>query len=134
MTLAEGLRLAAGGALMLGGLFVFITAVIGNFRFPNAAARMHSAALGDTLGILLIFAGLAVFGFSGALLLKLGLIDGVIPEPVGGAHHNYDKAAAYLKLEILKQLEELSGKSVDELVEQRYHHFRDVKYYGEAKA
>ena len=67
-------------------------------------------------------------------LLKLGLIDGVIQEPVGGAHHNYDKAAAYLKLEILKQLEELSGMSSDELVEQRYHHFRDVKYYGEAKA
>ena len=67
-------------------------------------------------------------------LLKLGLIDGVIREPVGGAHHNYDKAAAYLKLEILKQLGELSGLSSDELVDQRYHHFRDVKYFGEAKA
>ena len=55
-------------------------------------------------------------------------------QPVGGAHHNYDKAAAYLKLEILKQLEELSGKSVDKLIEQRYHHFRDVRYFGEAKA
>ena len=74
MTFAEGLRMAAGGILMLGGLFVFVTAVIGNYRFPNAAARMHSAALGDTLGILLIFAGLAVFGFSWGLLLKLGLI------------------------------------------------------------
>ena len=31
MTFAEGLRLAAGGVLMLGGLFVFVTAVIGNF-------------------------------------------------------------------------------------------------------
>ncbi|MBR3506391.1 MAG: acetyl-CoA carboxylase carboxyltransferase subunit alpha [Lentisphaeria bacterium] len=67
-------------------------------------------------------------------LLKLGLIDGVIQEPVGGAHHNYDKAAAYLKLEIVKQLEELSGMSPDELVEQRYRHFRDVKYFGEAEA
>ena len=67
-------------------------------------------------------------------LLKLGLIDGVIPEPVGGAHHNYDKAAAYLKLEILKQLDALAPMSADELVEQRYHHFRDVKYYEEAKA
>ena len=66
-------------------------------------------------------------------LLKLGLIDGVIPEPVGGAHHNYDKAAAYLKLEIMKQLAELAPMSADELVEQRYHHFRDVAYYGEAK-
>ena len=67
-------------------------------------------------------------------LLRLGLIDGVIQEPVGGAHHNYDKAAAYLKLEIMKQLDCLSGKSADELIEQRYHHFRDVKSYGEAKA
>jgi len=67
-------------------------------------------------------------------LLKLGLIDGVIPEPVGGAHHNYDKAAAYLKLEIMKQLGELSKLTSDELIEQRYHHFRDVKYYEEAKA
>ena len=74
MTFAEGLRLAAGAVLMLGGLFVFVTAVIGNFRFPHAAARMHSAALGDTLGILLIFAGLAVFCFSAGVLLKLGLI------------------------------------------------------------
>ena len=31
-------------------------------------------------------------------------------------------------------LEELSGMSPDELVEQRYRHFRDVKYFGEAKA
>ena len=67
-------------------------------------------------------------------LLKLGLIDGVIQEPVGGAHHNYDKAAAYLKLEITRQLDELSGLSSDKLVEQRYHHFRDVKYFGEAEA
>jgi len=66
-------------------------------------------------------------------LLKLGLIDGVIQEPVGGAHHNYDKAAAYLKLEIMKQLAELAPMSPEALVEQRYHHFRDVAYYGEAK-
>ena len=58
----------------------------------------------------------------------------MIPEPVGGAHHNYDKAAAYLKLEILKQLKTLSDLSSDELIEQRYHHFRDVKFFEEAKA
>ena len=57
----------------------------------------------------------------------------MIQEPVGGAHHNYDKAAAYLKLEILKQLDALAPMSADELVEQRYHHFRDVAYYGEAQ-
>ena len=74
MTFTEGLRLAFGGILMLGGLFVFATSVIGNFRFPGAAARMHSAALGDTLGILLIFTGLAVLCFSAGLVLKLGII------------------------------------------------------------
>ena len=74
MTAAEGIRLAVGGILMLGGLFVFVTAVIGSFRFPDAATRMHAAALGDTLGILLLFAGLAVLCFSGGLLLKLGII------------------------------------------------------------
>ena len=74
MTAAEGIRLAVGGILMLGGLFVFVTAVIGNYRFPDAATRMHAAALGDTLGILLLFAGLAVLCFSGGLLMKLGII------------------------------------------------------------
>ena len=74
MTVAEGIRLAAGGILTAGGLLVFVTAVIGNFRFPDAATRMHAAALGDTLGILLLFAGLAVLCFSGGLLLKLGII------------------------------------------------------------
>ena len=50
MTFAEWLKLAAGGILILGGLFVFVTSVIGNYRFPDAATRMHSAALGDTRG------------------------------------------------------------------------------------
>ena len=36
--------------------------------------------------------------------------------------------------EILEQLKTLSGMSSDALVEQRYRHFRDVKYFGEAKA
>ena len=74
MTFAEWLKLIAGGLLVLGGLFVFVTSVIGNYRFPDAATRMHSAALGDTMGILLVFAGLAVLCFSGGLLLKLGII------------------------------------------------------------
>ena len=74
MTVAEWMKLVTGGILLLGGLFVFVTAVIGNYRFPNAAMRMHSAALGDTLGIILIFAGMAVLCFSAGFLLKLGAI------------------------------------------------------------
>ena len=74
MTFAEWLKLAAGVILTAGGLFVFVTSVIGNYRFPDAATRMHSAALGDTLGILLVFAGLAVLCFSAGFALKLGII------------------------------------------------------------
>ena len=74
MTAAEGIRLAAGGILLLGGLFVFVTAVIGNYRFPDAATRMHAAATGDTMGILLLFAALALLSFSWGLVLKLGII------------------------------------------------------------
>lgn len=74
MTFAEWLKLIAGGVLVLGGLFVFVTSVIGNYRFPDAATRMHSAALGDTMGILLVFAGLAVLCFSPGFVLKLGII------------------------------------------------------------
>ena len=74
MTFAEWLKLIAGGILVLGGLFVFVTSVIGNYRFPDAATRMHSAALGDTMGILLVFAGLAVLCFSAGFALKLGII------------------------------------------------------------
>ena len=74
MTFAEWLKLIAGGVLVLGGLFVVVTSVIGNYRFPDAATRMHSAALGDTMGILLVFAGLAVLCFSPGFVLKLGII------------------------------------------------------------
>ena len=78
MTFAEWLKLIAGGLLVLGGLFVFVTSVIGNYRFPDAATRMHSAALGDTMGILLVFAGLAVLCFSAGFALKLGSIVGLM--------------------------------------------------------
>ena len=74
MTFWEWIRVIAGGAAILGGLFLFVTAVIGNFRLPEAAARMHAAALGDTLGILLVFTGLAILCFSAGFVLKLGAI------------------------------------------------------------
>jgi acetyl-CoA carboxylase carboxyl transferase subunit alpha len=57
-------------------------------------------------------------------LLKLGLIDGIVGEPPGGAHEDAD-AAARLVGECLEQaLESLSGLGPDQLVEQRYSKFR----------
>ncbi|MEY2794028.1 MAG: Acetyl-CoA carboxylase [Bacteroidota bacterium] len=42
-------------------------------------------------------------------MLENGLIDGIIPEPLGGAHLNYDEAASILKDVIKKELKALNG-------------------------
>lgn len=52
------------------------------------------------------------------------LIDGVIKEPLGGAHRDYDKAATFVKDAIAKELKKLGKMSVDELRKQRYERFR----------
>lgn len=57
-------------------------------------------------------------------LLKLGLIDGVVPEPAGGAHEDVDGAAAFLVQQLRKSLDELGALSPDQLVQQRYEKFR----------
>lgn len=53
-------------------------------------------------------------------LLRLGIIDEVIPEPLGGAHSNWDRAAELLKTSVLKTLEELGKIPGPMLVDQRY--------------
>jgi acetyl-CoA carboxylase carboxyl transferase subunit alpha len=58
-------------------------------------------------------------------LLGLGLVDGVIPEPVGGAHHDHKTAAAALRDVVVRHLDELSKLPTDSLLEQRYAKFRD---------
>jgi acetyl-CoA carboxylase carboxyl transferase subunit alpha len=57
-------------------------------------------------------------------LLSFGLIDGIIPEPAGGAQENADGAAELLRGKLHDALAELSRLSPNELVEQRYMKFR----------
>ena len=57
-------------------------------------------------------------------LLHLGLIDGIIPEPPGGAQENADGAAELVRKKLRDSLDELSRLSGEELVEQRYKKFR----------
>ncbi len=54
----------------------------------------------------------------------LGVCDEVIPEPLGGAHHDYDKAAANLKDGIVRHLRELSTLSGPDLRKDRQRKFR----------
>ena len=59
------IQLAAAAACLLVGIIFMILAVFGVNRFHKALNRMHAAAMGDTLGILFVFAGLIVMkGFS----------------------------------------------------------------------
>ena len=54
-----------GLALLVFGLFVFFSAVLGLFRFNCVLNRMHAAAVGDTLGIFCILLGLILLhGFT----------------------------------------------------------------------
>jgi len=59
-------------------------------------------------------------------LLELGIIDEEIPEPLGGAHNDYNLTASEMKKSIEKALNELEKLSSDELRAQRYEKFRKM--------
>ena len=64
-------------------------------------------------------------------LAKLNLVDEVIPEPLGGAHHDHQAAADVLKAVLLKHLRELAPVPVDQLLAGRYQKFRKVGEFTE---
>jgi acetyl-CoA carboxylase carboxyl transferase subunit alpha len=59
-------------------------------------------------------------------LLELKLIDGIIPEPPGGAQENYDVAADALRQQLRASLSQLAGLSPEDLVQHRYLKFRNM--------
>ena len=59
-------------------------------------------------------------------LMKFGIIDGAIKEPVGGAHKDYEFVCGEMKKTILESIEELSKLSVEELKNNRYSKFRKM--------
>jgi acetyl-CoA carboxylase carboxyl transferase subunit alpha len=64
-------------------------------------------------------------------LTELGCIDGVVPEPEGGAHLDHAAASALLDETLLKHLTELQKSSVTELVATRYTKFRKMAQFFE---
>lgn len=64
-------------------------------------------------------------------LLELGIIDGMIKEPLGGAHRNPELTAEELKKTILENLKDLTKLTGEELVESRYKKYRDIGAYKE---
>ena len=68
---------------------------------------------------------------TGPDLLKLNIIDGIIDEPLGGAHRDYEAAGAMLKTALVENLAALKKMSPEELKKQRYERFRNIAFYQE---
>ncbi|MHC4379081.1 MAG: carboxyl transferase domain-containing protein, partial [Planctomycetota bacterium] len=56
----------------------------------------------------------------------LGLIDGIVSEPMGGAHRAPDDAVAQVRAALLEQLGELSAVDIEDLLAQRREKFRRI--------
>lgn len=62
-------------------------------------------------------------------LLELGVIDGIVPEPLGGAHRDPQGAAENLRQELRKRLDELKRIDPEELVLNRWNRLRSIGKY-----
>ncbi len=67
-------------------------------------------------------------------LSELGVVDEVIPEPLGGAHYDPAKAAAALKYALQKHLNDLVGLETEKLLDLRYARYRALGEYREVAA
>jgi acetyl-CoA carboxylase carboxyl transferase subunit alpha len=65
-------------------------------------------------------------------LLRLGVIDAIVPEPVGGAHRDWEGAAATLREALREHLRPLASMSPDKLVAERYEKFRRIGAFEES--
>lgn len=74
----------------------------------------------------------AALKLTGKDLLEMGIIDGVIKEPLGGAHRNGPETAENVKAVILKEIATLTAISHDTLIEKRYAKFRSMGVFKEA--
>jgi acetyl-CoA carboxylase carboxyl transferase subunit alpha len=63
-------------------------------------------------------------GLTAPRLVELGLVDDVVPEPLGGAHRDHAAAAAALKTAVLARLDALAGIEATDLVDRRYERLR----------
>jgi acetyl-CoA carboxylase carboxyl transferase subunit alpha len=66
-------------------------------------------------------------------LLKLKVVDEIIPEPEGGAHRDYDSVAANVGRALRQAVEQVSEIPIAELLEKRYEKFRRLGVFTEGK-
>ena len=69
--------------------------------------------------------------FTSQDLARLGVVDDVLEEPLGGAHRDHHQMASRLKTYLSRTLTELETKTPDQLVESRYKKFRQIGVFLE---
>src|SRR2546430_2769807 len=67
-------------------------------------------------------------------LLRLGVVDEVVPEPEGGAHRDHDQAAANLGSALRRCLKQALEIPIDDLLKRRYEKFRKLGNFAEPKS
>lgn len=72
--------------------------------------------------------------FTSKDLLGFGVIDEIIPEPLGAAHRDHRIAAGNLKASLTRALRQLSGIPTDKLLDRRYEKFRQIGVFEESAA
>ena len=71
-------------------------------------------------------------GITAKRLYELGLIDNIIPEPLGGAHRDFDTIASSLKNSLIENIDALESVSIDKLLDQRYQKLMAFGQYKES--
>lgn len=64
-------------------------------------------------------------------MFGFGLIDGIVPEPIGGAHWDYNEAAALLKPRIIHAIQELKNISPEQRINNRIEKFNKMGFWDE---
>lgn len=112
----------SGGALALGvgnKVFMLENAVYSVISPESCAAIIYrDSTKGDIAA--------AALKITAADLLRLKLIDGIIPEPPGGAQDDYDRTADNLRRTLLSAIEDLRPLNGPMLITQRYDKFRTM--------
>ena len=71
----------------------------------------------------------AALNLTAPRLLELGIVDEIIPEPLGGAHKDAGQTAQSLKTCLKRHLSELLSRSIDELLTERFDRYREIGRY-----
>ena len=69
--------------------------------------------------------------FTSKDLLEFGIVDEIIPEPLGAAHRDHRQMASNLKHSLLKAIRQLKAIPADQLVDRRYDRFRKIGVFAE---